>query len=216
MDIYTVQALIVLAIYEWGNGKPRQAWTYSGMAIRSMQLISSMADSEKSTELQQEIYNRTFWSCFVLDRLIFCGKPQPPALPLALIDIHWPSKETDYAFGLSGVKSYPNESVGMQFASAVECIDSYFALLTRGFDIWAEILKWIVSGGRRHPDVVTARETPWSERSHWRRMYERLDIWRKRHGSRIRFPDVDVDGHVSLRRGHGEAFVYINLIYYVR
>ncbi|OKL59765.1 hypothetical protein UA08_04957 [Talaromyces atroroseus] len=215
MDIYTVQTLIILAIHEWGNGKPRQAWIYSGMAIRSMQLISPMADSDKCTELQQEIYNRTFWSCFVLDRLIFCGKPQPPALPLASVDTHWPSRETDYAFGLSGVKWYPNKTVGIQSTSVVEYVDGYFSLLVQGVDIWAEILRWIVSGGRRHPDVVTARETPWSERSHWWRMYQRLDSWRQRHGSRIRFPDVGVDGHVSLRGGDGEAFVYINLIYHV-
>lgn len=215
-DIYQVQALIVLAIYEWGNGKPYRAWIYSGMAIRLMQLIGSIIDPEKTTELQQAINNRTFWSCFVLDRLVFCGKPQPPALPLASIDTHWPSLDSDFAFGTSGIKSFPGVSFDDSPRFIVEDIDGYFALLVQGIDIWSDILKWVVSGGRRHPDVVISKEMPWSTRSSWRINYQRLQLWRQKHGSRIRFPDASVDGHVSLRGGNGEAFAYVNLIYHVR
>lgn len=215
-DIYQVQALIVLAIYEWGDGKPYRAWIYSGMAIRLVQLIGSITDSEKTTELQRAIHNRTFWSCFVLDRLVFCGKPQPPALPLASIDTYWPSLDTDFAFGTSGIKSFPGTSVDESPRFIVEDIDGYFALLVQGIDIWSNILKWVVSGGRRHPDVVMSKEMPWLTRSIWRAHYQRLQLWRQKHGNRIRFPDVGVDGHVSLRRGNGEAFAFINLIYYVR
>jgi hypothetical protein len=215
-DTYQVQALIILAIYEWGNGKPYRAWIYSGMAIRLVQLIGSITDSDKTSELQQAIHSRTFWSCFVLDRLVFCGKPQPPALPLASIDMHWPSLDTDFAFGTTGIKSFP----GMAFEDSpgflVEDIDGYFALLVQGIDIWSDILKWVVSGGRRHPDVVASEEMPWSTRSSWRTNYQRLQLWRQKHGRRIRFPDVSVDGHVSFRGGNGEAFAYINLIYHVR
>lgn len=215
-DIYQVQALIVLAMYEWGDGKPYRAWIYSGMAIRLVQLIGSITDSEKTTELQRAIHNRTFWSCFVLDRLVFCGKPQPPALPLASIDTHWPSLDTDFAFGTSGTKSFPGMSLDESPRFIVEDIDGYYALLVQGIDIWSDILKWVVRGGRRHPDVVISKETPWLTRSKWRINYQRLQLWRQKHGSRIRFPDVGVDGHVSLRGGNGEAFAYINLIYHVR
>lgn len=215
-DIYQVQALIVLAIYEWGDGKPYRAWIYSGMAIRLVQLIGSITNPEKTTKLQQAIHNRTFWSCFVLDRLVFCGKPQPPALPLASIDTHWPSLDTDFAFGTSGVKSYPGLSLDESPIFIVEDIEGYFALLVQGIDIWSDILKWVVSGGRRHPDVVISKEMPWLTRSNWRTNYQRLQLWRQKHGSRIRFPDVGVDGHVSLRGGNAEAFAYINLIYHVR
>lgn len=215
-DIYQVQALVVLAIYEWGNGKPYRAWIYSGMAIRLVQLIGSITDYEKTTELQRAIHNRTFWSCYVLDRLVFCGKPQPPALPLASIDTHWPSLDTDFAFGTSGIKTFPGRAFEDSPRFIVEDIDGYFALLVQGIDIWSDILKWVVSGGRRHSHVVTSKEMPWSARSSWRTNYQRLQLWRQKHGNRIRFPDVRVDGHVSLRRGNGEAFAYINLIYHVR
>ncbi|EEA24966.1 hypothetical protein TMatcc_008068 [Talaromyces marneffei ATCC 18224] len=214
-DIYQVQALVVLAIYEWGDGKPYRAWIYSGMAIRLVQLIGSIIDPQKTTELQRAIHNRTFWSCFVLDRLVFCGKPQPPALPLASIDTHWPSLDTDFAFGTSGIKLFPGKTFEDSPRSIVEDIDGYFSLLVQGIDIWSDILKWVVSGGRRHPDVVASKETPWSARSSWRTNYQRLQLWRQKHGNRIRYPDVSVDGHVSLRRGNGEAFAYVNLIYHV-
>ncbi|EED18778.1 fungal specific transcription factor, putative [Talaromyces stipitatus ATCC 10500] len=214
-DISQVQALIVLAIYEWGSGKPYQAWIYSGMAIRLVQLIGSITDREKTTELQQVIYNRTFWSCFVLDRLVFCGKPQPPALPLSLIDTHWPSGDVDFAFGTLGRKIFPENNCVQSSMTAVEDIDGYFALLVQGIDIWSDIFKWVVNGGRRQSYAVTSKELPWSAGSYWGVTYKRLQLWRQRHGGRIRFPDGSVDGHVSLRGGAGEAFAYINLIYHV-
>ncbi|RGP58420.1 putative fungal specific transcription factor [Fusarium sporotrichioides] len=99
--------------------------------------------------------------------------------------------------------------------SVVEDIDGYFALLAQGIDIWADVLKWILSGGRRRPDVVASKEAPWTEGAGWRRIYERLQAWRQRHGSRIRFPDVNAGIHVALKGGHGEAFAYINLVYHV-
>jgi hypothetical protein len=215
-DIYTVQVLIVLTVYEWGNGKPYQAWIYGGMATRMMQLLSSMPEPASYSQLQQEIHNRTLWSCCVLDRLIFCGKPQPPMLALDSIDTHWPSRGTDFAFGQSSNKSYPSDKESLSHFSIVGDIDDYYALLIQGFDIWSDILKWIVSGGRRHPKVILSKEAPWMEGSTWRSMQSRLQKWRQRHGGRIRFPEASVEAHVSLGVGNGEAFAYINLVYHLR
>ncbi|KAH8649802.1 putative fungal-specific transcription factor [Xylariales sp. PMI_506] len=214
-DIHSVQTLLVLAAYEWGNGKPYRAWICSGAATRMMQLITSMQNTSSYSQLQQEIHNRTFWSCFVLDKLIFCGKPQQPILPLDAVDTHWPSRGSDFAFGQNNNKSYPYTPLDSLGLSVIDEIDDYYALLVQGVDICSEILKWVVSGGRRHPTIITSKRAPWTKGSTWNNAYSRLQKWRQRHGSRLRFPGASIDAHVSLGSGNGEAFAYLNLVYYV-
>lgn len=182
-----------------------------GMATRMMQLLCAMHKPADLTDLQLECLNRNFWSCYVMDRLVVCGKPQPLTLPLDSMEIHWPVGQRDFAFGQASVRTYPKRT-----NANIPCddMDDYYKLLVQGFDIWAQILQWVTGGGRRRPDLCPEGGAIWEGGSTWRRLYDRLKGWRGSHGRRIRFPDTAVEVHVSL--GHGQAFAYINLVYYLR
>lgn len=181
------------------------------MATRMMQLLCAMHKPTDLTDLQLECLNRTFWSCYVMDRLVVCGKPQPLTLPLDSMEIHWPVGQRDFAFGQASVRTYPNRT---NVNTPCDDMDDYYKLLVQGFDIWAQILQWVTGGGRRRPDLCPEGGAIWEGASAWRGLYDRLQGWRGSHGRRIRFPDTAVEVHVSL--GHGQAFAYINLVYYLR
>jgi hypothetical protein len=77
-----------------------------------VQLLHTMSKSGDPTDLQLECLNRTFWSCYVMDRLIVCGKPQPLTLPLDDMEIRWPVGQRDFAFGHIPERPYPTKTDG--------------------------------------------------------------------------------------------------------
>ncbi|KAL7941225.1 hypothetical protein V8C42DRAFT_361304 [Trichoderma barbatum] len=210
--LVTVQTCLVLCMYECGQGRSYRAWVYSGMAIRMIQLLRKMYNTDLINDSQREILNRTFWGCFILDRMILCGTPQPLAFPLETVDEHWPIGQRDFTFGKPSFRRFPNNPSTDEFRFRVD-MDDYYAQLVKGFDIWAGILRWIVDGGRRRPELCAERGVVWAERSKWRSFYTDLQEWRNAQDGRLHFPETPVESHVSL--GHGQAFVYLNLIYHI-
>lgn len=226
----TVQTLLVLAVYEWGCGRGYSAWMTTGKslelppiyalvakkylqgtAIRIIQSLETMRGREMANELKQEIYNRTYWSCFIMDRLVFCGKSQPFTVPLEQMRIHLPIGDQDFAFGqISTPRIYIAEIREGDHTG----IDHSYSILVRGFDIWARILKWVINGGRRQPGMTLLANCPWTTGSPWKTLFDQLSLWRRTQQPRMKYPGVKTSGHVSLN--HGEQFAYINLIYYVR
>lgn len=178
-----------------------------------MQSLQVLKADNVRTEREHEIQNRTMWGCFVMDRLIFCGKCQPLALPLERMTIHLPIGEQDFAFGRSSGPRYMLTDI-QRHASIFDSIDNYYSVLVRGFDIWAKILEFVTSGGRRQPGMSALENCPWVEGSPWRKLHDSLGDWRSRQSERLQYPSSSVAVHVSL--GHGESFAFVNLIYFVR
>ncbi|KAF2493747.1 hypothetical protein BU16DRAFT_550743 [Lophium mytilinum] len=208
--LVTVQTLLILAMYEWGDGRGYDAWMTTGTAIRMMQSLEAMRGPIQPNELEEEIYNRTFWSCFIMDRLVLCGKCQPFTLPLDQMSIHLPIGDQDFAFGQC---SSPRIYISHVRGDLCNTIEYSYSMLVRGFDIWARILKWIVNGGRRQPGMTVLANCPWMAGSPWKDLYDELDDWRQQQHQRMKYPEVQIAGHVSL--GHGEQFAFINLVYFI-
>jgi hypothetical protein len=179
-----------------------------------MQLLDCTAYTSAKTarpdRLQQEIYNRTFWGCFILDRLVFSGKHQPLSLPLQTVDTHWPIGDQDYAF-------CRHDSQPRTFAiqeSTPPTLDSISATIIRGFEIWTQIHHWIITGGRRQQAMLLPENAPWAETSLWSRLYGQLQDWRRSQDVRLLYPGTLMAAHVSL--GKGEAVAFVNLVYHIR
>ncbi|KAL1901538.1 hypothetical protein Cpir12675_000407 [Ceratocystis pirilliformis] len=67
--------------------------------------------------------------------------------------------------------------------------DHAHLLAVEGFDIWYDVLRWVVSGGRRR----FPHESPWELDAAWMKLRERLRLWRRRHGRRLCFPETSVE-----------------------
>ncbi|KAK7220057.1 hypothetical protein V2G26_008060 [Clonostachys chloroleuca] len=186
---------------------------YSGAATRMMQSLRVMVQVTSLAAVDKEIHNRTLWACFIMDRLVHCGKTQPFALSAYSMDTHWPTSEDDFAFGeSSGHAALTNEERG-PLENMEGDMNHYYGILVRGFDIWARILSWVVSGGRRLPGMSLPENHPWVAGSRWKLLYDELMAWRDRQEKRLRYPEASVEGHSAL--GTAERFAYLNLIYYV-
>ncbi|KAL4911434.1 hypothetical protein BDW74DRAFT_8310 [Aspergillus multicolor] len=196
-NLYIVQTLLVISMAEWGRGNIQMAWMYGGAAIRMMQLL----------EVSTEIHNRTFWSCFIMDRLVFSGIHQPLCLPLDTVNTHWPVPDTDYALGNANVTHH------LVIDPFPMTLDYSYAILVQGFEIWARIHNWVVSGGRRRKDMLLDDNLPWKERSSWMTMRRQLQEWRDAQELPLQYPTSPASIATSLEKG--EVFGYINLIYFV-
>ncbi|KPM42997.1 hypothetical protein AK830_g3513 [Neonectria ditissima] len=208
-----VQTLLVLSMYEWGTGCGYRAWTYSGMATRMMQSLLVLTPPNTLRGVDLEVYNRTFWGCFIMDRLVFCGKPQPFTLSVAEMHTHWPISEEDFAFGEpSAQRRRTDEEQGLLDHMKGDA-NNYYGILVRGFDIWARILKWVVGGGRRLPGMSLPENHPWVDTSPWRLLYNELHAWKRHQDRRLHYVEGSLKNHAAL--GQAEAVGYLNLIYYV-
>lgn len=212
----TVQALLTMSMYEWGAGNGYGAWMYSGAATRMMQSIDAMRD-RTHRQIRHDhsgVHDRTFWACFVMDRLIFCGKSQPLALPLDRMRIDMPIGEQDFAFGQSLKMGEQPPEDGPVASAQPFTTNEYYNVLIKGFEIWSKILDLITSGGRRLPKMSKPENCPWVSGSPWRILFDGLEDWRAQQSDRLQYPSTSVAVHVSL--GYGEKFAFVNLLYYVR
>ncbi|KAF2098005.1 hypothetical protein NA57DRAFT_57175 [Rhizodiscina lignyota] len=79
-DIATVQTLALLAIFDFTAGKSRQgsSWLKIGIAIRIAQDLRLMMEPEEDmSAVDLEQCRRVFWSIYILDRLVSCGRARP-------------------------------------------------------------------------------------------------------------------------------------------
>lgn len=186
------------------------------MATRMMQSLQVVNSNRPRSEKDEEIYNRTYWGCFVMDRLVYCGKSQPLSLPLDKMSIHLPIGEQDFAFGsaLAPRRSFRDLVTHTMASGSHDTINNCYSVLVTGFDIWARVLEFVGNGGRRQPGRTAPKNCPWVHGSPWRSIYDTLEDWRSRQSERLKYPSSSIAVHVSL--GNGESFTFVNLIYYVR
>lgn len=119
-DLTRVQALLMLALHEWGMSRGKSAWLYVGMAIRLSQAMGLPfelenelplrdgprspgfgADTKEQTSddiIAQETKRRTFWACFTLDRCLSSGRYRPRMIRVKKLGIQLPSDHA-FAFG---------------------------------------------------------------------------------------------------------------------
>jgi hypothetical protein len=80
----------------WTNFK---AWMYTGTAIRmahALQLGSEF--NQRHSPRQKEIRRRTFWACFVMDRLISYSNNRPLSIDMVSVRIQLPCPENRFIF----------------------------------------------------------------------------------------------------------------------
>ncbi|KAF9973650.1 hypothetical protein BGZ73_003119, partial [Actinomortierella ambigua] len=73
----TIQALLLMAVQQMGFCESQRAWLYVGMAIRMAQDLGlnrepSLPEKERDP-LWTELRKRTWWSCYVVERLVCAG-----------------------------------------------------------------------------------------------------------------------------------------------
>ena len=130
-SLYAVQALLMLALHDWGSRREAQAWIYTGLAFRMGHLLGAYRGSG-----QEEIILRTFWSSYMLEAFLSAGKDRP--LPVGLAEqalyVRMPANEDVFLFQNRDTQENPSLSLK--------------SVILRAVDVWTHIARWVCSGGR--------------------------------------------------------------------
>ncbi|KAJ5388293.1 hypothetical protein N7509_010834 [Penicillium cosmopolitanum] len=221
-SLYLAQSLVIISFYEWGTGRPYQAWMYSGMATYMIQSLLKMADDSMehnpqefhASQTQYEQLVRTYWVCFAQDCELSSGARQHFALSFSHISVPLPISDRDFAFNQVPERRLMPADMNKQSSLARNLtIEHGLTIVTRGFDIFVRILRF----ANEHRRALASLTSDDSEASplhrDWQRLKEELDEWRSLQDRTVRYPDTAAQAHVSL--GYGELFAYINLLYFM-
>ncbi|KAG0003420.1 hypothetical protein BGZ80_007601 [Entomortierella chlamydospora] len=97
--VATVQALLLLAMYEYGAARGPRAWMFGGMAIRmAHELGLNREDSSpvfylKGDWVMRETRRRTFWGCFIMDVLASSSSGRPRMMDERDCEVLLPSED---------------------------------------------------------------------------------------------------------------------------
>ncbi|KAJ5297534.1 hypothetical protein N7508_007783, partial [Penicillium antarcticum] len=218
-SLYLAQSLVMISFYEWGTGRPYQAWMYSGMATYMIQSLLKMADDSMehnpqefhASQTQYEQLVRTYWCCFAQDCELSSGARQHFALSFSQISVPLPISDRDFTFNQTPASRLMPADMNKGCALARDLtIEHGLTIVTRGFDIFVRILRF-ANEHRRALASMSDDSATSPLLLTWQGLKEELDEWRFLQDRTVRYPDTSVQSHVAL--GYGELFAYINLVY---
>ncbi|KAG0198282.1 hypothetical protein BGX33_012469, partial [Mortierella sp. NVP41] len=150
-QVGTVQALLLMAIQQMGFCESQRAWLYVGMAIRMAQDLGLNCDLPEQEQIRNPVLaeqrRRTWWSCYVVERLVCAGLGRP----LSITQQHC---ET-------GLPRYDEPETGLSTdtsLSACAGISSNFVLLITLSNIQGNILQFIKARAVRNEDHHLSHE----------------------------------------------------------
>ncbi|EWG36050.1 hypothetical protein FVEG_00215 [Fusarium verticillioides 7600] len=217
--VQVVQALLILTLYEWGVREYHKAWMHCGIAIRIMQSLHSSRVSPHPLDMSQNndtdvmaiaVEARTYWACFIMDCTINSGTYNPRMLPMSemhKLKVPRPLNYTDFAFGFDAA------SLDHICTGDLSGLAQSFETIATGFDIYAQAMSFVFNNGRCAPGMCAPENCPWVPGSAWSQCRDRLEEWRKSQHERLCYPQHSVVVHMTL--GHGESFIYLNMLYYL-
>ncbi|KAF9372483.1 hypothetical protein CPB97_001222 [Podila verticillata] len=98
-QIGTVQALLLMAVQQMGFCESQRAWLYVGMAIRMAQDLGLNKDlpehEQVRNRLTSELRKRTWWSCYVVERLVCAGLGRPLTITQKECETTYPQYDDD-------------------------------------------------------------------------------------------------------------------------
>ncbi|EPS33479.1 hypothetical protein PDE_08441 [Penicillium oxalicum 114-2] len=221
-SLYLAQSLVMISFYEWGTGRPYQAWMYSGMATYMIQSLLKMADDSMehsphefhASQTQYEQLVRTYWCNFAQDCELSSGARQHFALSFSQISVPLPISDRDFTFNQLPERRLMPVDMNKKCPLANNLtIENGLTIVIRGFDIFVRILRF-ANEHRRSLAYFTSDESPDSPlRQDWHGLKAELDEWRSLQDRTVKYPETSAHAHVSL--GYGELFAYINLLYFM-
>jgi hypothetical protein len=214
INLDRVQTYLILAVYEWSNCNGKTAWSYLNQAIIQAQMlglasgnISKLsklsvvrplpASTSVSSALDQEMVlketkKRTFWSCFILERLLSSGDFRPTIFNLQQIKVTLPVSQHSFVFNRAVRTRFITEQFdaskylpGAASTSPIASSDNGYdpnsidesganeAILSRylkATEVYHAIIEWSCAGGRLNETYA-----PWEERSTWHSLYRAVN-----------------------------------------
>jgi len=225
-----IQALLMLALYEWGQTRGLSAWIYSGVAIRLAQSMGlafeddpvargfhaksstsrrlSAKPLEKDRAIEKEVRRRTLWSCFVMDRLLSAGKNRPNMILVDDLQVQLPCSEDDFLFGQFDARpSFLSSGNVETNADVYQARDQgVLSRYIRLIEIFGRFAVWSCAGGRR-----TETYPPWDSSTRFYRLSRELEDFHDALPPNLTFTEDNLSAHIEKRSV--TAYVSMHTLY---
>ncbi|KAI5465064.1 fungal-specific transcription factor domain-containing protein [Mariannaea sp. PMI_226] len=157
-DLAFIQTVALLAIIDYTAGKVSPGWLRLGLAIRlSQDLHLTSEPPPLLSNVKREEHRRTFWSIYLLDKLMSCARSKPAALLDQDCTVQLPCNET--TFRNMEHKETPTLQQMMSWDSGIEEPPSFFSLTIATSSIFARCTRY--ARGQTNADCLP----PWHPRS---------------------------------------------------
>ncbi|KAH8681441.1 fungal-specific transcription factor domain-containing protein [Xylariales sp. PMI_506] len=191
-SVERVQALLMLGLYEWGQTRPNTgglgAWMFVGTAIRMAQFLKlgfldrellqqdrhlnhrarlPAAQLSSHVILDHETKRRTMFSCFVLDRMLACGKERLSIIQTKDLQIQLPCAEDKFDLTMEAMTGFLG--LGDKDDDPPGPDDSVLSHFIRLVKLWGDISAYSIAGGR-----LTEDHPPWNSQTQFYKLKEKL------------------------------------------
>ncbi|KAI2703446.1 transcriptional regulator family: Fungal Specific TF [Penicillium roqueforti] len=100
LNVHVVQTVNLLAVVDYTAGRARSGWLKIGLAARISQDLNLMSEPDQWLSYsEQEEHRRAFWSIYLLDKLISCGRSRPLIILDEDCEVQLPCDEHTFRHG---------------------------------------------------------------------------------------------------------------------
>jgi hypothetical protein len=190
-----IQALLMLALWEWGQTRDLSAWIYSGMAIRLAQAIGlpyeEDEENHRDTATEREVRRRTWWSCFIIDRMLSAGKYRPTMISVKQMKVKPPCFDDQFLFLRDETTNFWDEPTR---ADEIVNDDRVFGSYIRLVEIFGKFSEWSYAGGRK-----TETLPPWDSSTQFFKLRQELERFYHNLPSNLTFNKPNLSAHIENR-----------------
>ncbi|KAK5293458.1 hypothetical protein LTR99_009905 [Exophiala xenobiotica] len=201
-SIPSIQANLVLALFEALSSSESLAWMYSGLAIRmalAMRLTQEYHEAQSPQE--KEVRRRSFWACFTIDRLISFSTARYGAIPLDYVGVRFPCSEQLFSFGEEEEVGLHLHDLGHPGSTSRLSVPAVFL---KTLKLWSSMCELHVAGRRRF------RFPPFHSDSPFRLRERALQDWVASLPSKLQWSPQNYEIYRGF--GHGRMFVATHIL----
>lgn len=173
--IESIQALLLLVLTSFQNGKRRRAYMLLSHAIGMAFALGLNGEPPPPVCMEfedDEGCRRIFWTCYVMDIFVATGSQRPPAISDGSIRLRLPAFEYHISAPVTERTYFRSGTSFACVAKASSIRDSSGALLVQIVQIFALINHYLSTGG-----MVGELGFPWHPGSTHMRIQSRLEHW---------------------------------------
>ncbi|TVY62752.1 putative transcriptional regulatory protein PB1A11.04c [Lachnellula suecica] len=232
-----IQALLMLGLYEWGQTRGLSAWVYVGIATRLAQSMGLPHVDDPSIRVlkgplsndslrgsivkklpeprelltEKEVQRRTWWSCFIMDRMLSAGKCRPTMTEVEKLRVQLPCSDGQFLFqntvhtGFLDTKWLEEAEQAERKAERDEIAsdDNVLKWYIRLVEIFGRFSEWSYAGGRR-----TEKTPPWDEGTEFFQLRHELEHFKQALPSNLTFTDSNLSAHIEGRNATAYASMH--------
>ncbi|KAF2114275.1 fungal-specific transcription factor domain-containing protein [Lophiotrema nucula] len=171
-ELTIVQTILLLAIIDYTDGRTQASWIKVGLAIRLAQDFRLMAEPDKElSPIQQEERRRVFWSFYLCDKLISCGRERPAAILDDQCKLQLPGDENEWRAGNYQQTPTLDELTDEEHASVINTLSPFAIAVVMG-SLLGRCAQYAL--GEQEEVTPGGKTLPWNPRSKYSSIHSSL------------------------------------------